>query len=558
MSTFLKSVSDALAKTPLAPLGIRAPFTVPSGIVTTVPSVIARVARDVPQIGFLTTKTISLEPRQGYREPVLHEYHPGCFVNAVGLANPGARAFRAAMEPLLPLYDDKPLVVSIMGGSPEEFLETARLLEPIADAFELNLSCPHVKGAGQSVGSDPGAVRGTLRLLKKNIGKPIIPKLSPNLADLPGMAGLCEREGADGLTLINTVGPGLVCDCDGNPVLSNVVGGLSGSGVLPIGLKAVQEAAAHVSIPIIAAGGIGSPGHVKAYRNAGATLFSVGSALAGMTTLQLAEFFERLVAGLEYGDSPSQSPNLSRPITMTTYFKTRVTRNEALGRDLFRLELADSPPCEPGRFFFLRLPGVGEKPFSPARDEPPVFFVRAIGLFTRALAALAPSDIVFLRGPHGTGFPRPQTGQPLVLIGGGTGTAPLMMAASKVLGNIADAFFGFSGEISAGFREEILTTVPGSRILIDPPGRPGEVVRAVEQWVKACPTSLERPLVFICGPAPMMSAAATVVGRIVPTERIFTAREDIMRCGIGICGICGTPDGLRSCVDGPVMNPVTT
>ncbi|MFH1115954.1 MAG: hypothetical protein V1792_18740, partial [Pseudomonadota bacterium] len=67
----------------IAGLRIRSPFTIPSGIVTTVPTVIARIARDVPEIGFLTTKTIGLEPREGYREPILHEYYPGCFVNAV-------------------------------------------------------------------------------------------------------------------------------------------------------------------------------------------------------------------------------------------------------------------------------------------------------------------------------------------------------------------------------------------------------------------------------------------------------------------------------------------
>ena len=170
---------ERLKGSKLEHLGIRTPFTIPSGIVTTVPSVIARVARDVPGIGFLTTKTLSLAPRTGYREPIVHEYYPGCFVNAVGLANPGAESFLQAMRPLLPLHDRKPLLVSIMGSDPEEFLKCALVLEPIADAFELNLSCPHVKGAGQSVGSDPEAVRRVIRLLKDRIRQPIIPKLSP-------------------------------------------------------------------------------------------------------------------------------------------------------------------------------------------------------------------------------------------------------------------------------------------------------------------------------------------------------------------------------------------
>jgi len=136
-------------------LRITSPFTIPSGAVTTAPSVIARFALEIPALGFLTTKTISLEPREGYREPVVHEYYPGCFINAVGLTNPGAQKFLEAMQPHLPLHDHKPLIVSIMGQDPQEFLACALILDPIADALELNLSCPHVKGAGQAIGSTP-------------------------------------------------------------------------------------------------------------------------------------------------------------------------------------------------------------------------------------------------------------------------------------------------------------------------------------------------------------------------------------------------------------------
>src|SRR5208337_1579657 len=101
----ISSLFQPLQDSNLAHLKIKSPFTIPSGIVTTVPSVIARIARDVPQVGFLTTKTLSLNPRPGYREPVLHEYYTGCFVNAVGLANPGAESFLQTMKSLLPLQD---------------------------------------------------------------------------------------------------------------------------------------------------------------------------------------------------------------------------------------------------------------------------------------------------------------------------------------------------------------------------------------------------------------------------------------------------------------------
>lgn len=522
---------------------------------TTVPTVIARIASEVPSIGFLTTKTISLEPRAGYREPILHEYHPGCFVNAVGLANPGAQAFVAAMEPLLPLAGGKPLIVSIMGKDPEEFIECARVLDPIADAFELNLSCPHVKGAGQSIGSDPGAVKAIIDGLKRRFRKPIVPKLSPNLGDIAAMAALCEQHGADALTLINTVGPGDAVDCYGYPVLSNVSGGLSGSGIFPVGLRAVKLAGNAVNIPIVACGGIASARDVKAYAAAGAALFGVGSALAGMTTPEIATFFNRLLADLSAGEPIEPDPPVSRRLNLTAYHRTTVESKRTLGSDITELVLEWGPECEPGQFFFLRLPGIGEKPFSPRRAEKPAYLVREVGPFTQALCRLQPEDEIFMRGPYGKGFPAPRTDARLVLVGGGTGAAPIMTAAKKWQDSIVRAFFGFSQHISEEFREMLSVCSKHSAICIDTVGSPGEAVKALESDVRDNSNIYETASIYICGPMAMTNAAIKAVQTVVPRERIFTAREDIMRCGIGICGSCGTPGGLRSCVDGPVIRP---
>ncbi|MBM3300684.1 MAG: dihydroorotate dehydrogenase, partial [Deltaproteobacteria bacterium] len=497
----------------------------------------------------------SLEPRAGYREPVIHEYYPGCFVNAVGLANPGAHAFLGAMRPFLPLHDHKPLIVSIMGVDAEEFLECALVLDPIADAFELNLSCPHVKGAGQSVGSDPAAVRSVIALLKERLNKPIIAKLSPNLGDIPGMARLCRDAGADGLSLINTVGPGVAVDADGNPVLSNVAGGLSGAGILPVGIRAVAEAASTVDLPIIASGGITSSRDVLAYRKAGASLFAVGSALAGMATGEISAFFEQLIRAVDtepHEPSP-QEPTFKQP--RTSYFKTRVTDNTPFGEGLFRIRLQSGPPCEPGRFFFLRLPGVGEKPFSPADDLEPLYLVRTVGPFTRALAELRPGDAIYMRGPYGRGFPEPAGTRGLILLGGGTGAAPVMMAASRWGQAVARVFLGFSAPVKDWFQEEIRSVAAQARIVIDEPDRVGQVVESLAADLKANADLYREARVFICGPDPMMRAATKILEPIVPREQIFIAREDLMRCGIGLCGSCATGTGLRSCVDGPVMNP---
>jgi dihydroorotate dehydrogenase (NAD+) catalytic subunit len=537
----------------LARLNIASPFTIPSGIVTTVPSVLARIARDVPEIGFLTTKTVSVAPRPGYREPVIHEYYPGCFVNAVGLANPGAESFVQAMQQWLPLAGDKPLVVSVMGQDPEEFLACARIVQPIADAIELNLSCPHVKGAGQTIGSDPEMVRKVLHLVTRGQDKPVIAKLSPNLPDIAGMARLCEEAGADALCLINTVGPGMACDAEGSPILSNVVGGLSGAGVLPVGVKVVREAAAAVRLPIIAAGGIGNADDVRAYHQAGASLYSVGSALAGMNTVQIQAFFASLIADLEQGPQHHPHERGTNCVCRTTYVKTKVAENKAIGDGMFSLSLESAPPCDPGRFFFLRIPGQGEKPFSPAHNDKPSFLVRTVGPFTSALEKLHPGDDLFLRGPYGKGFPQPLRGKRLVLVGGGTGAAPLLMAADAWPDRIRRAFFGFSRRITDDFRQDILSRIPEAHIVIDPPDRVGEVIRLLIEDMAADPTVYEEAQAFLCGPSVMMKLAAEVLASTVSPDLIFMGREDIMRCGIGLCGSCGTETGLRSCVDGPVI-----
>lgn len=555
MNWFLETTLKRLNGSGLAELGIRSPFTIPSGIVTTVPSVIARVAKQVPEIGFITTKTLSLEPREGYREPILHEYHLGCYVNAVGLANPGAETFRHKIAPFLPLHDQKPLLVSIMGKDPDEFLQCALMLDPIADAFELNLSCPHVKGVGQAVGSDPETVRSVIKLIKSRLTKPIIPKLSPNLGDIGKMARLCQDEGANALTLINTVGPGVATDADGYPILSNVAGGLSGAGILPVGLKAVREAAQHVTIPIIACGGISSVEHVRAYLAAGALLFGIGSALAGMKTIDIRSFFQKLSQNLET-EREDHGQSESLPVQVrTSYIKTQVIENVSIAPGIFQLRLKQGPACGPGQFFFLRIPGMGEKPFSPAWDTEPRYLVRAVGPFTHALKELKAGDRVYIRGPYGNGFPQLLSSDRALLVGGGTGVAPLMMVGMRRRSNVERVFFGFSAQIEEWFRSELIRDIPTAHVVVDPPDRPGEVVRSLAEDMKRKSIMSDNVKVFICGPNPMMQAVLELLAETIPHEQIYLAREDIMRCGIGICGSCGTQRGHRSCVDGPVMHP---
>ncbi len=532
---------------------VQRPFTIPSGVVSTSPSVLARMAREVDEIGFLTTKTLSLNPRPGYREPVLHEYHPGCFINAVGLANPGAANFAEAMRSLLPLHAGKPLLVSIMGSDPYEFLECAAILNDIADAFELNLSCPHVKAAGLSVGTDPAMVEKIVGLLCDRLQKPIVPKLSPNIANIMEIAKVCRDAGASGLSLINTVGPGIAVDDYGNPILSNVVGGISGAAVKPIGLKLVRELSSQVDLPIIASGGIASPWDVEAYRRAGACYFAIGSNLAGMTTPQIRDFFRWVASPASTVKAGSKIKKFGSKSGMTRYFRTRVASNKKISSNMFRLELNEGPKCDPGQFFFLRIPEVGEKPFSPMSDLKPVYLIRPVGPFTEKLSTLEEGAEIYFRGPYGKGFQVPDHEDKILVLGGGTGVAPILMAAMKWPENVVRVFLGFSQSLEEWFLSEIQSIAPESTISIDAPGAPGAIFESMERELSGTDLGVGGAKIYICGPRDMMKKAGDFFSRFVDPKDVYISREDVMKCGIGLCGSCGTENGLRSCIDGPVF-----
>ena len=189
---------------------VSGPFTIPSGIVTTATSIIQYMFDHMPQIGVITTKSVGPEPRAGNREPVYSQYAPGCFVNAVGLTNPGAQAAADAMAKLR-IPEDRFLLVSIFGGSVEEFVEVAKIMAPVANGLELNLSCPHAKGYGMAMGQDPEMVREVTAAVKAVVDIPVIPKLTPNTDNIADIALAAVAGGAEAICAINTVGPGRSC-----------------------------------------------------------------------------------------------------------------------------------------------------------------------------------------------------------------------------------------------------------------------------------------------------------------------------------------------------------
>ena len=323
----------------------------------------------------LTTKSIGLDPREGYREPVYSQYGPGCFVNAVGLTNPGAdKSLELLAELNIPV--DRFLLTSIFGGSVEEFVAVAKILAPVSDGLELNLSCPHAKGYGMAMGQDPDLVREITAAVKAAVDIPVIPKLTPNTPDIAQIAEAAIAGGADGLCAINTLGPGHT-SAHGYPVLSNGAGGLSGKGVLPIGLKCVREIAAVTDCPIIGCGGVSSADDVRAFFEAGASVVGVGSALTGLTTGEIDSYFKTLSSDLDRDSNRAES-QIRYDIDMT-FRPVTLVENKRVCEDIALLTFDRKINIQAGEFIFLWIPGLGEKPFSALTDDPFTLVVIDLG-----------------------------------------------------------------------------------------------------------------------------------------------------------------------------------
>jgi dihydroorotate dehydrogenase (NAD+) catalytic subunit len=223
------------------------------------------------------SKTITPEPRAGNAPPRLFET-PAGMINSIGLPNKGLDGFLASDLPVLAELP-VPLIVSVMGRSHEEF---TRLVEGVAPCeavagIELNVSCPNVE-SGLIVGEEPEETLTLVRTLRALTAKPLIVKLTPNVADPASVAGAAERGGADAVSLINTLKATAVDPATLRPWLGAGRGGLSGPAVRAIALEQVGAVASTVEIPVIGMGGIESGGDALAMIAAGATAVAVGTA----------------------------------------------------------------------------------------------------------------------------------------------------------------------------------------------------------------------------------------------------------------------------------------
>ncbi len=223
----------------------------------------------------VVTKSIGSEPRDGYLPPVIYPIEGG-LLNAVGLSNPGIDNIGGEIK--IALSAGKPVIGSIFGSTPDEFLKLAISMEEYGvSAVELNLSCPHVQGYGTEVGSDPVLVRNIVKNLKGSLRIPVFSKLSPNVNSVLEIARAASD--SDALVLINTV-KGMAIDIVAKrPVLSNIYGGLSGSAIKSVGLRYVYEVKKEMDIDIIGVGGIENYQDALEYIMAGSKALQIGTAL---------------------------------------------------------------------------------------------------------------------------------------------------------------------------------------------------------------------------------------------------------------------------------------
>jgi dihydroorotate dehydrogenase (NAD+) catalytic subunit len=232
---------------------------------------------DLRRIGGFVAKSLTLEPRHGNPPPRIAEA-PSGMLNAISLENVGVDAFVREKLPALP--EGVTVVASLFETEIDRYAEVAKRLNGVARiaGLEVNASCPHVKSGGIEFGQDPAALGQLVRAVRRTATLPLLVKLSPNVTDIAEMARVCEGEGANGVTLINAV-QALEVDVERRrPVLSNVLGGLSGPAIRPIALRMVWQASRAVALPICGVGGIGSAADAVKFMLCGATAVQVGTA----------------------------------------------------------------------------------------------------------------------------------------------------------------------------------------------------------------------------------------------------------------------------------------
>jgi dihydroorotate dehydrogenase (NAD+) catalytic subunit len=529
---------------------IRGRFGFPSGVITTNSDIARYMFAHVPQFGFYQGKSTTIEPTVGNREDILTQPTPDSMWNAVGYTNPGLEATVEGFRELREATPDDVFLMAQVGESTEEkFAYSVDAFEQagdIADGYEINVSCPHAAKGGILIGSDPDSVRSITAATRKATRKPIIVKLNAGVKDFEAIALAAVEGGADAISAINTLG-------GPNPELSNQFGGLSGAAIFPATYDAISRLRRVTDVPIIAMGGIRGAGDIRRLEAIDPNLFyAIGTALGGLDSEEIREYFRILEEDLAEGTDRATGMTLNRMLMDYHPFVVRevVEYGETVRVIKFHERL--EAEVDVGQFVFLKVGNTDSKPFSVAdnRDGLEVL-VRSVGPMTERACALKVNDVVRVRGPYGHAFTLPED-RPVVLVGAGVGIAPIHFAAHYhrgpkriFLGAVTAEELSYwesfkeAGEVS-------VSTDDGTA------GHQGYIHELVETSLAEDPP--ENPVFLNCGPEVAMAALDRVEREYAAPEDIFHIIERYTSCGVGICGKCSTPSGLRSCIDGPAFS----
>ena len=249
---------------------------------------------DLDRLGGFIVKGTTLEPRQGNDYPRMVET-PSGMLNAVGLQNKGIDYFIENIYPRLTKYTSE-IIVNISGSSVEDYAKVAEKLNvlPRINAIEVNISCPNVKTGGMAFGTTASGAASVTKAVREAFDKTLIVKLSPNVTDITEIARAAESEGADAVSLINTL-MGMSIDVERQrPHLSTYTGGLSGAAVRPVAVRMVWQVHKAVKIPVIGLGGIMSGRDAVEFILAGATAVEIGTAnfINPKVTVEIVEFID--------------------------------------------------------------------------------------------------------------------------------------------------------------------------------------------------------------------------------------------------------------------------
>ena len=267
-------MSNIDMKVKLAGLTLKNPVTTASGTFSAKDS---GKFYDISALGAVITKGVASTPWAGNNTPRIAESYGG-MINAVGLQNPGVDKYIEDELPYLNNFD-VPVIVNVVGKSIPEYCEVVEKLSDTNVAMmEINISCPNVKEGGISFGVDPKMASELTKQVRKVSKKPLILKLTPNVSDITEIAKAVEAEGADCISLINTLLSMKIDIYKKKPILANIMGGLSGPAIKPVAVRMVYQTRKAVKIPIIGLGGIMTGEDAVEFLMAGADAVSVGTA----------------------------------------------------------------------------------------------------------------------------------------------------------------------------------------------------------------------------------------------------------------------------------------